>query len=61
MYDLKILFKFGLFHTLKAFNDLPFSFLLCIHIHPKPITFRIIFLTTFKKRLKILVQFFLDL
>jgi hypothetical protein len=52
----KILFKFGLSHISKTFNDLPFGFPLHIHTHPKVITFWIETLTTLKKRLKILVE-----
>jgi hypothetical protein len=45
-YDLKILYKFGLSWTLKAFNGLSISFPLCIHTRPKPTIFWIKNLTT---------------
>jgi hypothetical protein len=58
---LKILFKFGLSCTSKAFSDPPFSFPLHLCIHLEPITFWIEILAPLKKRLEILVGKSLDL
>jgi hypothetical protein len=58
---LKIVFKFGLSYTSKAFNDPPFSFPLHLCTHLEPIIFWIEILVPLKKRLEILIEKILDL
>jgi len=51
MYDLKILFKFGLSHTWEAFKVLPHNFPFHNHTQLEPMTF-CMEINSFKKGLK---------